>query len=171
MTRRMSTATVSTITTVETAAVQAQIAAGMFNPGTQIRITVWGQYTQTSTTAATGAIYVRYGPNGTSSDTLIQTLAPKSNAAASTAIPFKIEAVVTCRVNGTSGKLMSMLDLHGNGTTGYTAITQVLAPSGAAPAAVTVNTTVANYLTLSLKSGVSTGTLNIFHASMEVVNW
>lgn len=117
-------------------------------------------YCNNTVTAATITFRVKIGVNGTAADTLITSVAPATTAATDSGY-FK--AMVTVRSIGSGGTCI------GNSMgilAGLTATAGTIAVSNTS-AAVTVNTTVANFIDVTLQS--STGTLSVYNAAIKVI--
>lgn len=158
------------VTNTETVIAQTPaIGANTLVAGSVFRVRISGVFTQTGTAATTSNFRIRFGPNGTTADTQVVLLASASNAAASTNIGFSLEFLVTVRSVGAGGTVIGAAVLWNNATTGVSATTLRVAPSGSAPAAVALNTTVANRLSLTVQSGAATSTITIAQAVIEQV--
>lgn len=137
------TAAVPTSTTVETVILAAPIPANAVAVGTTFRIVMFG------VTAASGnpTFNVRIGAAGTIADTLAATTGVITSASG---VAGAVEFLVTFRAIGAAGSAM----VNGLGQIGATANVQ----TATAPAAVTVDTTAARYITLTATMTASTFT-------------
>lgn len=157
------------IAATETVVMQDTIPAASLQVGTTFRITLFGRFTQTGLTAVVNNFRIRIGTAGTVADAQVVLLPATSNAAASTNIAHKVEFLVTIRTVGVSGTAIGYGVLSNMGVTGVSASAVVVAPSGAAPAATTVNTTVANTISVTFIAGAATSNAVIEQGSIEIV--
>lgn len=132
------------------------IAANTLVAGMSFKISASG--TCTSTVANTCTFNVRLGTAGTTSDSVVQALSTTA-VTSGTAVPFRVEALVTIRTIGSTGTAVANLELLNNGVTGLSGSAVVLA---AETTALTINTTVANYLGLSYVTVTHTTTTCTF---------
>jgi len=119
------------------------IGASKWATGMAFRVTVYGQQ---STTSGVLTWNLRVGTANTSADTLI--CASTANVAASGGCRY--EALLTCRSTGASGTVFGASVGQGSTATGVSTAT----------ATQTVNTTVANYVTIGVAAGAGTHTVN-----------
>jgi hypothetical protein len=144
------------IANTETNVVQLTIPAGSLALGSTYRIIGHGVRTGTNTQAPT--INVRIGQTNGTPGTDSIAVSP-TIAGTATASNFFIEAYVTVRSTGSTGTIL------GGAQTVYGATTAI-AENGTA---VALNTTVNNYLKLTLSSGNASNTYSFYVASIEQV--
>jgi hypothetical protein len=141
----------------------ASIPANTLQVGATYRIIVTG--TCTSTAANVSTFVLRLGTAGTTSDTSVCTVTC-TGATSGTAVPFTAVFYVTIRTIGSSGTAMGSGSITNTGTTG---ISSNGVGGGGSTTAVTVNTTVANFVGVSYSSAASTTTCTFQMAIVEAV--
>jgi hypothetical protein len=167
-------ATATTASNTETVLAQIALPANSMTVGSTYRIKVYGGFSNTLATAATTTWRVRLGTAGTTADAIVvPSPVFTSNAAATNNIAFNIEVMVTVRGTGTTGQVVAMGVLNNNGATGMTtSTTNQVWPSGAAPGVGTglgsVNTTVANFLSVTAQTSTATSNVAVQISSVAV---
>lgn len=119
--------------------------------GSVYRVRLHG--TCTSTVANASTFSLQLGPLGTAADQLVATVACTA-AASGTNIPFFIDFDLVCRTTGATGTVAGFGRLLNNGVTGVSDAAVVIGATGTA----TIDTTVANKLTVSYLSAAATTT-------------
>lgn len=144
-------------------AAENRLMANALRTGSTIRFVVIG--TCTATVANASTFRVLMGTNNSTSDTAVLTAAVTS-AASGTAIPFRVEIIITCRSVGASASFYGAMTVLNNGVTGI---------SSAADANLTVLGTMATvsslnalYVNLSYQSAAATTTSTFQVVSMSV---
>jgi len=144
-------AATSGINTAETIVATQTLAASALQIGSIYRVRVHGTCTSTATNASTFSL--NFGPLGTEADALVATVGVTA-AASGTTVPFFVDFEMVCRTVGATGTVAGFGVLVNNGVTGVSAAAVVVGATGTQ----TVDTTVANKLTVSYVSAVSTTT-------------
>lgn len=143
------------------------LGAGYFGwPGKALKITLFGRIT-TAVTPGNGTFDVYWGTGADANGTLIMTGTAVALTASQTNLSWRAEFIVRCRAVGTSGSLMC---------TGWAKFNEaVLAATqlypASAPAAVTVDTTVANIVSVQYKrSGSTAETMQVHELVVQPLN-
>lgn len=159
--RKTITAT-ATIDVTEARVIGETIAANKLRVGDQIVVRYAGVETNT-TAASTATFRVRIGPT-TLTGAIVASNTYTMGTSARTNIPFTGSAIVTILSIGASGTALGQvtmnIDMHSGGTV-------MPASGGGLTAAVTINTTVANEVELTLVSSVATTTWGIHAGYLE----
>lgn len=144
------------ITTTETVVIQARLQPGQLQVGTSLRLYAHGSYTASASGSITPAL--RVGTAGTTADTtLANTTAIGSVSAAA---GFRIEGSMTVRSIGSSGTVVgSVGGIINNGSNKESAQT----------ATVAINTTILNYLSLTLLGAGTSPSITVVEATIEIV--
>jgi hypothetical protein len=151
--------TTLSVTTAEVLTSQMVLPKAGLRVGTTFRGKI---FLSDSASAGTLTLNMRIGVNGTTGDTVAAAITPVNTVSADS---YAIEFLLTVRTLGSSGTALA---------SGY-AIPFSVAPTStnqvfsAAPAAVTVNKTVANSLTLW--ASVTAGTVSVWNSVLEVVQY
>ncbi|MEI6852800.1 MAG: hypothetical protein WCL06_08160 [Bacteroidota bacterium] len=156
-------ASTAAINTTETKVVQWIIPANTLQVGTTFRIIASGTCTSSATNASN--FRVRIGTTGTNTDAIASLVAPTA-ANTGTNIPFSVTELVTVRTTGATGTALGSGCLNNQGVTG---VSNAVATVGQTTTAITVNTTVQNYITLFYQSAAATTTSTFYNATIEVV--
>lgn len=151
-------ATPGTITTTEAVAHQVSIPANSLLVGTTYRVKVFGTITGTTPTILAR---VRCGTAGTTADAQVAAMSAAS-AALTSATAWSIEALFTVRTIGSGGTCIGFLEFHGIGAAAALAISPTTATTA-------VNTTVANFLSVTMIGAGTTPVITINEAFIEVV--
>lgn len=160
-------ATSAAINTSETIIVgglnNARIYANSLKVGTTIRATLQGTCTSSVANASTWRF--RFGTAGTTADGVLGSAANSVAAASGTNIPFEATLVFTVRTIGAAGTISGWLKLVNTGVTGISAVNaQVVALTPTA-----IDTTVANWLSVTYVAAAVTTTSTFQNAVIEVV--
>jgi hypothetical protein len=139
------------INTVETVVATQTLAASALQVGSVYRVRVHG--TCTSSVANASTFSLNFGPLGTEADALVATVGVTA-AASGTTIPFFVDFEMVCRTVGATGTVAGFGILANNGVTGVSAAAVVVGATGTQ----TVDTTVANKLTVSYVAVAATTT-------------
>lgn len=139
------------------------IAANVLQVGSTYRIFISG--TCTSTAANVSTFVLRLGTAGTTADTSVCTVTC-TGATSGTSIPFTAVFYVTIRTTGTSGTAMGCGSITNTGTTG---ISSNGVGGGGSTTAVTINTTVQNFVGVSYSSAATTTTCTFQTRVVEVI--
>lgn len=136
-----------------------KIPANSLDVGEVFRLKAMGLLTNT-TTASTGISRARCATSaGVLTGVIPAGVSSAFGAVARTNIPMVLEGMITCRAIGASGTLLGvMMPTVGNATQ------PVL--SAAVTAAVTINTTIDQWLTLTFISGAATTSFAVYAASL-----
>lgn len=143
--------------TTEAVVCKMALPLGSLRVGTTFRVTAFGN---SASTADTVTFRIKIGTAGTTADTLITSVAPLTTLATDGLV---FQGMVTVRTIGSGGTCL------GNGWSnlvGATATTGTITISNTS-ATTAVNTTVANFIDLTIQS--STGTVSIYNACIEVI--
>lgn len=159
-TRATWTTATPTVTTTETVMMTCSIPANEMVVGSTYRCRFF--CTNNATGAVTGAM--RLGTTGTTSDTVVaNTGTPTTLTPTAAGVTLDFEVIVQCRVTGSSGSVTStLLGQSGWGST-YNSTDMMRSIA----AAITVNTTVANKLTFTLKA--ASGTITSYNGYIEAL--
>jgi hypothetical protein len=140
------------------------IPAGALLVGTTYRITITGICTSSAANVST--FVLRIGTNGTTADTAVASVTCTA-ATSGTGVAFTAVFYLTVRTIGSGGTCW------GGGSiinTGITGISSNGVGGGASASAVTVNTTVKNFIGVSYSSAATTTTCTFEQAFVEVAN-
>lgn len=143
--------------TAEAVAHQVSIPLGSLQVGTTYRIEAWG--TLSATAAGTILARLRLGTAGTTGDAAVAATA--AAGAATTAVGWQVTGLLTVRSTGSGGTVVGNLAVTVNATS---------IQSSAQTATVAVNTTVANFLSLTLTGGGTGVAVTIVNSIIEPVN-
>lgn len=125
--------------------------AGFFIQGTTVRATLMGRVSNVVTAVPTQTIKVHVGTATLSATAVFSSPALSANATANTNLTWRMEYTMTCRTSGTAGTLMCAGQIWLPNLTAGSALGQVGYPTMfpvTAPATGTLDTTVANVLSL-----------------------
>lgn len=150
----------STVTTTETVMLTCSIPANQMVVGTTYRCVFF--CANSAVTAVTAAM--RLGTAGTTSDTLVANTGGGTLTPGAANVGLVFEVMVTCRTTGATGTVASSL----TGVSNLPAAYAQSAMQMTATASVTVNTTVANKLTFTLKAA-SAGVLTSYTGLIEAL--
>lgn len=157
------TAASAAINTTETKLMNtASIAANQFTAGSSYRVILYG--TCTSTGANASNFRARIGTTGGNTDAVVGVVTPTA-AASGTTVPFKVTFILTVRTSGSTGTMAGEGDLNNNGVTGVSAAADVIGTVSS----ITVNTTVANIISVWYVSGASTTTCTFQLGTIECI--
>ncbi len=160
------TATSQAATTTEAQIIAANIPAYALQVGSTYRITVFGQATVTTANGTT-TWTCRIGTASLTGAAVVSIA--DATSAVGTAIAFSFTVLVTIKSIGATGTAVGFLTQTNNGTTGIATTNGGTAPSGTAPVAATVNTTVANIIEFTVKTSATTTLPTIYLATIEAV--
>jgi hypothetical protein len=157
------TAASSGINTTETALLTSpSIASSQLTAGSSYRVVLYG--TCTSTVANASNFRVRIGTTGGNTDAVVGVVTPTA-AASGTTVPFKVTFLLTVRTTGSSGTMAGEGDLNNNGVTGVSAAADVIGTVSS----ITVNTTVANIISVWYVSAATTTTCTFQLGTIECI--
>jgi len=152
----------TTLTLLFGGAAKAPLPANSVRVKDQFRIKVWG--TNTSTVAGITTLTIRIGTAGTTADAAVMTIALPISAAAGTAIPWSVDAIMSIRtigaaatVHGTAIMVNQSVTSNATASTGISVFAdQIIIPTFA-----TFNSTVANYIEVCHVTAATTTTNTI----------
>ncbi len=160
---RVSSGTQISNTTTETILVpDFTIPAGYMYQGRWLRGRLRGKCSNVVTTPGTLTYRIRIGPTTLSTVSVTASAALGLDTAARTDFGWAIDFDIICQTAGTGGTVMVMGNLEQNNLLTTTlANAEMLVIPQSAPAATTIDTTVANLLSISAQFSVATNPTNI----------
>jgi hypothetical protein len=137
--------------------------------GKAVRCTMYGRIT-TAVTPGNGTFDIYWG-NGTSANgTIILSSAAFALTASQTNITWELQFIVRCRAIGTAGTVMSVGMANFNPAVVASTLQTIMLPA-TAPAAVTIDTTLANFISPQFKrSGSTAETMQVHEFLFEALN-
>jgi hypothetical protein len=152
------------------AAAHPALGAGYFaRPGKKVHIRAFGVIT-TAATPGNGQFNIYWGSGADATGTIIGSTAAHALTASQTNIPWELDIVVTCRAvgSGTNGSLL----VTGKAVYGEAVVAQrQMLPASGAPAAVGVDTTANNILSVQyLRSGSTAESMTLADFEFEPLN-
>jgi hypothetical protein len=164
-----STTTISATATETIMVPDFPLAANYLSAGRCVRWTLIGDMSSAITTPGTWTQRLRYGGVGGTIVGVGNAFAPDTVAAATT-VPFVVEWWLNVRADGTSGSVWCQgRQMIADYSATVASLNSQFMPASA-PAAVTVNTTVAGALSPTSQASLTTGSLRTYMAFLEVLN-
>lgn len=149
--------------------------ANFFKQGTKIRGTYSGQISNVVTAVPTTTFRVRMGTATLSATAVFASGALAANATANTNLTWRLEYTLTCRTSGTGGTIMCVGQIWLPNLTAGNAVGNVGYPNFipvSAPATQTLDSTVANVLSLSAQwsAANASNTIQVVEGMLESMN-
>jgi hypothetical protein len=137
--------------------------------GKAMRITLFGRIT-TAATPGNGQWNVYWGNGADANGTIIGSSAAVALTASQSNLSWRMECIIRCRAIGATGSLFVTGEWRANVGAVAASLQPMLIPASV-PAAVTVDTTVANVISPQfLRSGSTAETLQVHDVSYEALN-
>jgi hypothetical protein len=137
--------------------------------GKNVRIRVFGRIT-TGATPGNGTLDVYWGSGADANGTIIASSAAVALTASQTSLSWELDLFIRCRAMGSSGSLFCTGMLNANVGVIASTLQPVMVPASA-PAAVTVDLTVANVISVQYKrSGSTAETMQVHEYMFEAMN-